>query len=112
MKVIVTGGRDYRDRYVIDKVLKALHVTHIVHGGCRGADACAGYYANENKIKVTEYKPEWEELGLSAGPKRNTKMLRENKDATFVVAFPGGKGTKDCVKQAKMLGFTVLEIRE
>jgi predicted Rossmann-fold nucleotide-binding protein len=36
-------------------------------------------------------------------------MLAENPDA-LVIAFPGGHGTADCIKQAKELGMKIVEV--
>lgn len=43
-------------------------------------------------------------FGPGAGPRRNQAMLHL---AEKVVAFPGGKGTANCVRQARALGLPV-----
>lgn len=48
-------------------------------------------------------------LGRAAGPMRNKQMLEEGKP-DLVVAFPGGAGTENMVKQAKAAGIRVLRI--
>lgn len=111
MKIIVTGGRLYNNKANLFKTLDTFKPTMIIQGGADGADLLAVSYAKEKRIPCKTYKAEWELHGLSAGPKRNKLMLTENKDAT-VVAFKGGKGTKNCVETAKKLGIPVYEVVE
>jgi hypothetical protein len=46
----------------------------------------------------------------AAGAIRNGQMLRQGKPA-WLIAFPGGPGTTDCVKQARGLEIEVKEVR-
>lgn len=109
-KVIVTGGRDYFDFEVVKKVLDGFpHLSTIIQGGADGADKCARKYADyAGKLRVT-YQADWRNQGKSAGPIRNTKMLKDNPTA-LVVAFPGGRGTKNCVETATKLNMPVLVV--
>jgi hypothetical protein len=110
--VIVTGGRSYRHRDRVFSVLDDLRVQYgdlvIVHGGCRGADYLAGLWAESRGQKVLVYPADWDRYGLSAGPRRNSKMIEENVDAALLVAFPGGSGTADCTKKAEKAGIRIL----
>ncbi len=47
----------------------------------------------------------WETYGKAAGPIRNREMLLNL--PALVVAFPGGKGTADMVRQAERAGIPV-----
>jgi ABC-type Fe3+-hydroxamate transport system substrate-binding protein len=47
--------------------------------------------------------------GPSAGPIRNGRMLEYKPD--LVIAFPGGRGTANMVKQARKAGIAVVEPR-
>lgn len=107
--VIVTGGRDYDDFAMIADVLDALNPDLIVQGGASGADMLAYSYATAREIWVAEYPAEWDKYGKSAGPKRNIQMLEAYPDA-IVVAFPGGKGTANCVKEAVARNMIVLRV--
>jgi len=113
MKVLVCGGRDYRDHLTAYRLLDALNVlediTCIVHGGASGADELAGKWASRNKIECRVYPADWQTYGKSAGPRRNQSMLdREKPDV--VCAFPGGRGTADMVGRAKTAGVKVFDV--
>ena len=123
MKVLVTGGRDYADRARVFEVLNALHargpITRIVHGACgddydntgerdpsifKGADRWADEWAAEHGVPVSRYPAKWRRLKGNAGRERNRRMLKESLPG-FVVAFPGGPGTKHMTSIAyRMLG--------
>jgi len=90
----------------------------IIQGGATGADNLAlswhlkkPRFDKENIIKNITYEPDWDTYKRAAGPIRNKEMLEANPDA-LVLAFPGGKGTEDCVKQAKELGMIVLRVEK
>lgn len=103
MRAIVTGGRDFNNREAVFKALKHFDLTCLVHGGARGADTLAGEHASEAGVNEIVYEANWKEEGKFAGPLRNRRMLVENKDA-IVIAFPGGRGTANCILQAKEMG--------
>ena len=50
------------------------------------------------------------QLGLSAGPARNQRMLDEGKPDAGI-AFPGGPGTADMTRRLKEAGIPVWEIK-
>lgn len=113
MKVLVCGGRDYTDAERVETVLNSLHaeqrITSIITGAARGADALAQAWAVSNRISVARYPANWKEHGRSAGPRRNRAML-EAERPQMVVAFPGGKGTKDMVDRADAARVSVLMV--
>lgn len=104
-KVLVCGGRDYSDYVTLCRVLGRLSPRYIIHGGCSGADKLAGQWARENKVPAKAVRAEWKRHGKSAGPRRNAEMLKENPD--YVLAFPGGRGTRDMVAKAQAAGIPV-----
>lgn len=106
MKVLVCGGRDFKDYSKLELVLDGIRPTEIIHGAARGADSLAGDYARSNGVLCREFPADWETYGRRAGYVRNTKMLEEGKP-NLVVAFPGGKGTAMMVKIAKEAGVEV-----
>ncbi len=53
---------------------------------------------------------EWSKYGRRAGPIRNKQMLDVGKPH-LVVAFPGGAGTANMVKQAKAAGVPIINGR-
>lgn len=110
MKVLVCGGRYFTDYTLLEDALADLPpITHIIHGGARGADSLADRFADENFIWCTEFKADWGKHGKAAGPIRNQQMLDEGKP-DLVVAFPGGVGTADMVRRAKKAGVKTIEI--
>lgn len=98
MRVLVCGGRLYRDTSELDRVLTALHRKFrfkvVIEGEAMGADIMARDWALLNKINVEQYFANWDLLGNRAGTARNARMLREGKPM-IGVCFPGGVGTAD-----------------
>lgn len=116
MRVLVCGGRDYKDRDHMFSVLDLMHakkkITCLIEGNALGADQMAGDWARSRRIKDHEtYPADWKAHGLAAGPVRNRLMLKEGKP-DLVVAFPGGRGTAHMVSIAREAGINVVEIEE
>lgn len=109
MKIIITGGRDYDDKIMVQEVLDLLKPTMIVQGGAFGADQLARNYAEFYKIECITVSADWDTHGKAAGPIRNREMLKAYPDAV-VVAFPGGRGTDNCVKTAVAMNMIVLRV--
>jgi len=111
MRVLVCGGRDFKDWQLLHAELDNLKppATHIIHGTARGADKLASDWAQSRNIPETRFRAEWEIFGRAAGPLRNQKMLMEGKP-DLVVAFPGSAGTADMVRRAKAAGVRVIEL--
>jgi hypothetical protein len=137
--VCFCGGRDYSNRAMVEFVVDLLIVAeeqfgyedagvstkglHIRVGDCpTGLDHIV-LHTPQARAKV--YTALWHMQGKAAGPIRNGVMLRGEQDprvketddnwmdkyeADLLIAFPGGKGTADCVRQARELGIPVLEV--
>ena len=110
MKIIVCGGRDWRDGGAVDRVLTLLHarktITLLVHGACpTGADFLADQWAERTGVERRPYPADWKRLGAIAGPLRNDMMAAAGADGC--VAFPGGAGTADMVRKAEAKGIKV-----
>ncbi len=104
MTIIVTGGRDLLDFDFISRALSLWHarrpVALLVHGAAPGADTLCARWAKEQGIDVQPHPADWKRHGRSeAGKIRNAEMLHAHRFATLL-AFPGGSGTADCVRQA------------
>ena len=103
--VVVTGGRDYNGtvtaRHWFMSLLIILQASEVVHGAARGADSFCGRVAQAMGLKVTEYPADWSEHGKAAGILRNTAMIQEPKNISALVAFPGGRGTENMLRQAR-----------
>ena len=106
MKVIIAGGRDFRDSEVLfercDYFLSSTDKKsiEIVSGTCKGADRLGEAYGVLRKMKVTQFPADWDQHGKSAGYIRNKEMA-EYADA--LIAFWDGKskGTKHMITLAK-----------
>lgn len=115
LRVIVCGGRDYSDRErlfeVLDQVHDATPIAAIIHGNARGADTLAGEFAKScgHGVQCWPRPADWKKHGRAAGPMRNKAML--GMGAGLVIAFPGGRGTADMVRQARRAGVRVMEIQ-
>jgi len=108
MQVIVTGGRDFADKDMIARNLAMLKPTFVIEGGARGAYRLAREWAKANGVKWHTEDADWTQFGLGAGHKRNRAMLDKFPDAV-VLAFPGNKGTRNCVMQATARKRTVIK---
>lgn len=113
MKVLVCGGRDYENEVYVWDTLTGMATRGwvLINGMCpTGVDKFAREWARKWKLPIEEYFPDWEKHGKAAGPIRNKQMLDEGKP-DLVVAFPGGKGTANMVKQAKEAGVEVIIVK-
>jgi hypothetical protein len=81
----------------------------IITGDATGADNAAADFAVVHYCQSHIFNANWKEFGRRAGPIRNTAMIVEGKP-DLVVAFPGGKGTANMVKQAREAGIPVMEV--
>lgn len=129
MKVLVCGGRDFgidlpendplyekkqREKKFVLNMLFALipNGSIIVSGMARGPDSIAIEFANSMDLKTEEYpisKDDWIKYGRAAGPRRNQIMLNSSKP-DWVIAFPGGNGTKHMCTIAEKEGIMVKRI--
>lgn len=114
-RVIVCGGRKYFNFEAINRALNELHendergpIYAVIHGNAAGADRLGRVWAIRNKVRCWPVPAEWSKYGNAAGPIRNKKML--GMGPSVVVAFPGGKGTRNMMKQARAAGIEVIEI--
>jgi hypothetical protein len=109
MRALVCGGRHFHNEVALEKYLDMLHAIYridfVMHGdnkgfdGKPGADALADNWAFKRHIPCKPYPADWDRYGKPGGPIRNKQMLDEGKP-DVVVAFPGGKGTRNMLTQA------------
>ena len=101
MRLLVTGGRLYQDRNHVWSVLSRLkpHISFLIVGDASGVDTMAADWARATLTPYRVVNAPWGILGNGAGHLRNAYMLDLRPD--FVLAFDGGDGTKNCIKQAK-----------
>jgi hypothetical protein len=128
--VLICGGRDYgrvrmgtpdwmrpdaskqaqREVFILRETLDEIHrirkFTKVIDGAAPGADALANEWARSKGIKTQRFRADWRLQGRKAGPLRNAQMLREGRP-DLVIAFPGGDGTADMIRQARAAGVEV-----
>ena len=113
VKVLVCGGRDWRDAELVESALNRLNAdrgpfSRLIHGGARGVDHIAGKWARQNGVLEWDFLPEWHRAGTPDGAMRNQRMIAEAAP-DLVIAFPGGLGTADMVERARAAGVEVVE---
>lgn len=111
MRLAVTGGRDHvptsLELSVFDVLWTALGASTLVHGDARGVDRFVAAHVARTYpgAQVMVFPAQWHTYGRSAGHRRNGTMLRWGVRA--LIAFPGGRGTANCVEQAQRLRIPV-----
>jgi len=110
MKAIVCGGRDFSDSEYLESCLDKCRVwwglTHIIHGGARGADDLAHRWAKSRGLVVYRMVAHWDLHGKAAGILRNREMLQQ--EPQIVIAFKGGAGTENMITISRQAGVPVL----
>lgn len=131
MRVLICGGRNFKDASAIaaplDELLKEHRWLTIIEGGALGADRFAQQWAIKNKTDLYTFHARWgaitrdgavvkrhatgdgKEYDAAAGGARNQRMIDAGRP-DLVLAFAGGKGTADMVRRARAAGITVREI--
>jgi hypothetical protein len=125
LRVIVTGGRQFKDDALIFTVLQALPADAlIVHGGALGADQRVANMAHRLGFLDEPHRAYWKRCAPDCpkGHQRTNKQgswycptagLRRNSlmadlGADVCIAFPGGSGTQDMRTKAHGAGIWVL----
>ncbi|QGZ13958.1 GTP-binding domain [Rhizobium phage RL38J1] len=115
MRVIITGGRDFKDvGFVISKLLGFCKSVQseadlsMAAGGARNVDTFAKIFALSREIPFEEFLPDWDKYATAAGPIRNKEMLEEFKPDA-VLAFPGGTGTAHMKEISRKAGVPVID---
>jgi len=102
MKVAIVGSRHYQDYEEFEEKLAPFEdiITHVVSGGARGTDTMAEKWAHTRGKRLTVHPAKWGKYGKSAGPIRNSEIVR---DVQMVIAFlaPSSKGTRDTIQKAQ-----------
>lgn len=111
MKVLVCGGRDFKDAdriyETLDKVLQKYGDDLIIITGSepKGADNIAEKWAKSREVDYIGFPAKWKKQGRPAGPIRN-KRMRDELKPDACVAFKGGIGTLGMCKLMEEIGVT------
>lgn len=106
MKLLVCGGRDYEDYNLVSEWLDRLEPELVITGGSTGADQLVSQWCLVTGVPCMVFRAAWSAYDAAAGPIRNGWMLTYGKPDR-VLAFPGGRGTADMVRQARHAGVPV-----
>jgi len=110
MRLIITGGRDYRftsqDTEVLDWLRTEFDVSTVVSGGDNGADLCGEIWAEYRNIPVDRYPAQW---GIYGRKSRLIRSLQMARNADAVILFPGGRGTASMRAIALQEGLMVFD---
>jgi len=107
VRVLIVGDRYWDDvDPIVERVFRLREQYGeglvVVSGGAKGADSIAEAAAKGAGVETDIYDADWDGEGLSAGPKRNRRMLDTN--PVRVIAFHNNltrsKGTIDTIKEA------------
>ncbi len=117
MKVLVTGGREFANRGLVDATLDKVLAKYgdsliivtgaqrkLVDGKYVGADYLAEEWARSREVPYRGYPARWKKLDKAAGRERNTRM-RDVEKPDACIAFPStGPGTPMMCKLMKEIG--------
>lgn len=115
MKLAIIGSRSFEDygfaaAHIQQFIAQEKEIlTHIVSGGAKGADQFGARFAEQNKVELLLFKPDWKRYGKRAGFIRNTDIVAH---ADCILAFWDGqsKGTKDSIDKATALNKKVVVV--
>ena len=104
MKVIIAGGRDFKDYDLlcqkVDKILSRQTEIEIVSGAAKGADKLGERYAEERGYPIKRFPADWGTFGNAAGYRRNVEMA-EYADALIAFWNEESRGTKHMINIAE-----------
>lgn len=115
---VVTGSRDWTNRYKIYDVLNSINPLIVVQGDARGADRIAMEWCFDTGKTCISVPALWEYHGKAAGQIRNIAMLdiaysiaSHKEMAILVAAFPLAQsiGTYACMKAARSRNIDVYQ---
>lgn len=122
MRILITGSREWSDRFTVWAALDDLLAEArkapglgpfltVVHGDARGADYWAKTWAIGHAPLVANepHKADWKTTGKAAGIWRNRHMVNLGADLCLAFFQPGAanRGTADCVRRAEEAGIPV-----
>ncbi len=120
MKVIIAGSRNFgsvvdtrssgrytqyiqsTDTTVIEEAVKAsgFSILEVVSGAARGVDRLGELWAKKHSLKITQFIPDWDKWGKSAGFWRNNDMA-DYGEALIAIWDGSSKGTAHMIQAAR-----------
>lgn len=121
--VIVCGGRNYKNQENVYSILDIINQKiknncaifenntelKIINGGADGADLLSKFWARDRNVQLDIFLADWTTYGKSAGPIRN-KLMFDSSNPHMIVAFNGGKGTKNMITLALDNGYILEDL--
>lgn len=103
MKIIIAGGRDFNNYYILEKVLNSFKgfIDEVISGDARGADELGARWATYNNIHINHFPADWDYYGHAAGFIRNIEMA-DNADALIAFWDSKSKGTEHMIKTMQL----------
>lgn len=112
MKLIIAGSRSITDYALLKSLMvrsgfwkKYGRKLEIVCGMAKGVDALGAEFAQKNKLKLHEFRPDWTQ-GKSAGHIRNRQM-GDFADGLLALWDGESNGTKGMIDYARLKGLEV-----
>jgi len=110
-RILFTGGRDFADQELLDRNIAILVPWFadefcVIQGGAKGLDKMAKDWAHKFGFPCLTVEANWDYYNKGAGHVRNGWMLQWGLPH-LLVAFPGGPGTANMVKQAKLINLPI-----
>lgn len=116
MRLIIAGTRTiHPDFGVLDQETRSIeaalgkHITVVLCGGARGADAAGKRWAEARGIKVEMWNADWERFGMRAGHMRNEQMAN-HADALLLLWDGESRGSKSMLRYATKKGLRVRQV--
>ncbi len=113
VKTIIAGSRGV-DRYQevsIAVAASGFEITEVVSGGARGVDKLGECWAEQHKIPIKQFLPDWNANGKAAGHIRNRQM-GDYADALIAIWDGESRGTKGMIDYAKAKGLKVFVLEQ
>jgi hypothetical protein len=109
MKLIITGARTFTDYQRLCQVLapERHHITQVLTGGVRGADALGKRWAWSKQVPWKGFKADWERFGKAAGVRRNHHLAQAG-DVLVVFGDDPSPGTAHLIQCMRTLGKPVV----
>ena len=110
MLLVIAGSRNAKESHVRQALMRCpwiKEITKVISGTAYGADKFGEKYARENNLEVIKFPADWDQYGMSAGPRRNKEMA-ENADALLAVWDGVSSGTQSMLSYAKRYGLKTM----